>query len=89
MAPPLENGWWINGFFTVHNFVAFYFFSLPHKKKTKQHQKMINALEKGDSIKTIGGGFGKITGVKDDRVVVQIMKMLRLVAKEAVRTKVD
>ena len=38
---------------------------------------MINALEKGDSVKTIGGVFGKITGVKDDRVVVQIAEMLR------------
>ena len=51
---------------------------------------MINALEKGDSVKTIGGVFGKITGVKDDRVVVQIAENVKVeVAKEAVSAKVD
>ena len=62
----------------------------PQRKKQKQHQKMINALEKGDNVKTIGGVFGKVTGVKDDRVVVQIAENVKVeVAKEAVSEKVD
>ena len=39
---------------------------------------MINALEKGDNVKTIGGVFGKVTGVKDDRVVVQIAENVKV-----------
>ena len=60
-------------------FVAFYFLLIaPQRKKQKQHQKMINALEKGDNVKTIGGVFGKVTGVKDDRVVVQIAENVKV-----------
>ncbi|MEC7802355.1 MAG: preprotein translocase subunit YajC [Verrucomicrobiota bacterium] len=90
--PPGESGGGLMGFLPmILIFVAFYFLLIaPQRKKQKQHQKMINALEKGDSIKTIGGVFGKITGVKDDRVVVQIAENVKVeVAKEAVSAKVD
>ena len=72
-------------------FVAFYFLLIaPQRKKQKQHQKMINALEKGDNVKTIGGVFGKVTGVEDDRVVVQIAENVKVeVAKDAVSAKVE
>ena len=72
-------------------FVAFYFLLIaPQRKKQKQHQKMINALEKGDNVKTIGGVFGTVTGVKVDRVIVRIAENVKVeVAKDAVSAKVD
>ena len=72
-------------------FVAFYFLLIaPQRKKQKQHQKMINALEKGDNVKTIGGVFGTVTGVKVDRVIVKIAENVKVeVAKDAVSAKVD
>ena len=72
-------------------FVAFYFLLIaPQRKKQKQHQKMISALEKGDNVKTIGGMFGTVTGVKDDRVVVKIAENVKVeVAKDAVSAKVE
>ena len=94
MAPPPgeSGGAGLMGFLPmILIFVAFYFLLIaPQRKKQKQHQKMINALEKGDNVKTIGGVFGKITGVKDDRVVVQIAENVKVeVAKDAVSAKVE
>ena len=56
MAPPRGiRRWRTYGFFTHDSyFVAFYFLLIaPQRKKQKQHQKMINALEKGDNVKTM------------------------------------
>ena len=52
---------------------GFYFlFIAPQRKKQKEHEKMIAALQSGDEIVTTGGIFGVITNVKDDRFVVRI-----------------
>ena len=54
-----SGGGGIMGFYDSY-FCCFLFFLIaPQRKKQKQHQKMINALEKGDNVKTIGGVFGK------------------------------
>ncbi len=54
-------------------FAAMYFFMIaPQRKKQKEHEKMLAALESGDEIITNGGIFGVITNVKDDRFVVRI-----------------
>ena len=51
--------------------LAFYFLILaPQNKKRKEHQKMVDALEKGARVKTIGGLLGTVTGVKEDCFVV-------------------
>ena len=71
-------------------FVAFWFLLIaPQRKKQKEHAKMLQALEKGTKIKTIGGVYGTITGVKDDRFVLRIAENVKIeVAKEAVAEKV-
>src|SRR5882672_11049373 len=52
---------------------GFYFlFIAPQRKKQKEHEKMLAALQSGDEIVTNGGIFGVITNVKDDRFVVRI-----------------
>ncbi len=54
-------------------FAAMYFFMIaPQRKKQKEHEKMLKALESGDEIVTTGGIFGVITNVKEDRFVVRI-----------------
>tara|TARA_B100000902_G_scaffold327144_1_gene322555 strand:+ start:316 stop:642 length:327 start_codon:yes stop_codon:yes gene_type:complete len=72
-------------------FVAFWFLLIaPQRKKQKQHAKMLQALEKGAKVKTIGGVFGTITGVKDDRFVLRISENVKIeVAKEAVASKIE
>lgn len=44
----------------------------PQRKKQKQHEKMLAALQSGDEIISTGGIYGVITNVKDDRFVVRI-----------------
>src|SRR3954466_4217007 len=54
-------------------FGAMYFFMIaPQRKKQKEHEKMLAALQSGDEIVTTGGIYGTITNVKDDRFVVRI-----------------
>ena len=47
----------------------FYFLLIrPQKKKDKQFKDMLSALEIGDKIVTIGGFYGKVTKIKDDKI---------------------
>jgi preprotein translocase subunit YajC len=72
-------------------FVAFYFLLIaPQRKKQKKHEKMIQSLEKGAKIKTVGGMFGTITGVKDDCFVIRIAENVKVeISKEAISAKID
>ena len=72
-------------------FVAFWFLLIaPQRKKQKQQAKMLQALEKGAKVKTIGGVFGTVTGVKDDRFVLRVSENVKIeVAKEAVASKIE
>ena len=72
-------------------FVAFYFLLIaPQRKKQKQHDKMVKALEKGAKVKTVGGIFVTVTGVKDDRLVVSISDNVKVeVSKDAIAAKLD
>ena len=64
---------WVQILPMVLLFGAMYFFLIaPQRKKQKEHEKMLAALESGDEIITNGGIFGVITNVKDDRFVVRI-----------------
>ena len=54
-------------------FGAMYFLLIaPQRKKQKEHEKMMSALQVGDEIITTGGIYGTITAVKDDRFVVRV-----------------
>jgi preprotein translocase subunit YajC len=44
----------------------------PQRKKQKELQKTIDALQTGDEVITTGGIYGEITNRKDDRFVVRI-----------------
>ena len=48
-------------------FAIMYFLLIrPQQKKVKEHQKMVEALRRGDHVVTAGGLLGKVTKVKDD-----------------------
>lgn len=48
-------------------FAIMYFLLIrPQQKKIKEHQKMVQALRRGDQIVTQGGLIGKVSKVKDD-----------------------
>ncbi len=60
-------------------FGAMYFFMIaPQRKKQKEHEKMLAALQSGDEVVTTGGIYGTITNVKDDRFVIRVSDTTKL-----------
>lgn len=57
----------------VFIFVIFYFLLIrPQQRRMKEHRAMIDAVKKGDEVVTGGGLIGKVTGVKDSEVEVEL-----------------
>ena len=51
-------------------FAIFYFLLIrPQQQRAKQHQAMVNAVRRGDSVVTAGGVVGRVVKVKDDREI--------------------
>ena len=51
-------------------FAIFYFLLIrPQQQRAKQHQAMVNAVRRGDSVVTAGGLVGRVVKVKDDREI--------------------
>ena len=52
-------------------FVAmFYFFGIrPMRQREKTHDRMVMELEKGDTVITAGGMYGKVDTIYEDSVV--------------------
>jgi preprotein translocase subunit YajC len=60
-------------------FAIFYFLVLrPQSRKAKDHQKMLGELKKGEDVVTQGGIIGKITGMTDSELTIQVQEGVRL-----------
>ena len=65
-------------------FVIFYFLLIrPQQKKTKEHRQMVSSLKKGDRIVTSGGLHGRITGLSDTTLTVEIADKVRVKVSRA------
>jgi preprotein translocase subunit YajC len=54
-------------------FLIFYLlFIRPQNKKLKEHQAMVDALAKGDEVVTNGGVLGKVVGLHDGFVSIEV-----------------
>ncbi|MBE7048385.1 MAG: preprotein translocase subunit YajC [Ruminococcaceae bacterium] len=52
--------------------VVFYFILIrPQRKRDKENKEMLSNLKVGDEITTIGGIVGKITKIKDDKIMIE------------------
>ena len=53
--------------------IAIFYFLLirPQKKRQKQQQNMLDAMQVGDKIVTIGGIMGTVYKIKEDTVTVE------------------
>lgn len=67
-------------------FAIFYFLMIrPESKRRKERQQMIEALKRGDRIVTIGGLYGEIQDVHEDKMVIKIAENVKVeIAKTAV-----
>ena len=44
---------------------------LPQRKREKKMREMINSLKEGNNVVTIGGIFGKIVSMNDDKLQIE------------------
>lgn len=44
---------------------------LPQKRRDKKAKEMLNALQVGNNVVTIGGVSGKVINIKDDEVTIE------------------
>jgi len=50
----------------------------PQQKKQKEHREMLSNLKKGDMVVTSGGIYGRITGVTDTVLTLEIADKVRV-----------
>ena len=54
-------------------FAIFYFLLIrPQQKKQKEHRKFLEALKKGDEVITSGGIIGRISGLSENIVTLEV-----------------
>ena len=54
-------------------FAMFYFVMIrPQRKRQKEHQEMMQGLQKGDRVITAGGIYGTIDSISEDTVVIKV-----------------
>lgn len=71
-AQPVPAGGGIEMIITTVLMIAVFYFLIirPQKKRQRQLQNMIDAMQKGDEIVTIGGIMGKVFDIRQDCVII-------------------
>jgi preprotein translocase subunit YajC len=69
-----------NPLFLMIAMLAIFYFLLirPQQKKQKEHKAMLTNLQKGDVIFTAGGIHGKITGLTDTTITLEVADRVRI-----------
>jgi len=71
-------------------FVAIFYFTLilPQKRRQKRHSKLLESLEVGDKVVTMGGIFGTIKKVFENKILITVAPSVDIeIAKNAVGRK--
>lgn len=59
--------------FLVLIFALFYFVMIrPQRRRQKEHQDLMEGLQKGDRVITAGGLYGTIESISEDTVVIKV-----------------
>jgi preprotein translocase subunit YajC len=69
--------------------IIFYFLLIrPQQQRQKSQQELWNSLKKGDQVVTAGGIHGTVVQVKDNEVVLEVAKDVRMTfSKTAIASK--
>jgi preprotein translocase subunit YajC len=61
-------------------FAIFYFLLIrPQQQRQKQHQAMVSAVRRGDTVVTAGGLVGRVAKVKDDgEIMVEVAENVQV-----------
>jgi preprotein translocase subunit YajC len=78
-VPGRSGGGMVQILFIVMLFAVFYFLLIrPQQKRAKEHREMLSSLKRGDEIITNGGMLGRITGLTDRYLTVEVAEKIRL-----------
>ena len=67
------NSIWVMLAFFVVIIALFYFVMVrPQQKRQKDHQAMMEELQRGDKVVTAGGIYGTIESISEDSVVIKV-----------------
>lgn len=58
------------GFFGLIFLIMYLLLIRPQRKKQKEHQELLNSLQKGDKVVTSSGMFGVVFAIDDKRNIV-------------------
>lgn len=58
--------------------VFFFLIILPQSRKAKKHAQFVNSLQKGDEVVTQSGIYGKIHGLAEKVVTLEVAPQVRL-----------
>lgn len=82
MAPPSgsEGGNPLTAFLPLIIIFAIFYFLLirPQQKRAKDHRNFLDSLSRGDEVVTTGGLIGKITGLTDDVVTLEVADKVKV-----------
>jgi len=60
-------------------FIVFYFLLIrPQQKKAKDHREMLSKIKKGDAVVTSGGIHGRIVGLTEGIVTLEVADKVRI-----------
>lgn len=85
-APNPQGNGWMTMVMLVLIFVVMWLFMIrPQRKQQKELQEFRNSLKKGDKIVTAGGIYGTVVEVKENNLLVEIDKDVKIrIAKSSV-----
>jgi preprotein translocase subunit YajC len=66
--------------------LIFYFIVfLPNKKRQRALQETLDNLKNGDKVKTSGGIYGVVAGIKEDRLLLKVADQVKIeISKNAI-----
>ena len=76
---PDQGGWWNLLLMVGIIFAIMYFLVIrPQNKQRAERERFLSALKVGDKVVTGGGVLGKITGVQENTITVEISDRVRV-----------
>lgn len=64
--------------FIILLFVFYFFILRPQSKKARSHQQFLSEMKRGDSVMTTSGILGRIEGITDKFVTLEVADGVRL-----------
>lgn len=63
---------------------------LPQQRRVRAHRELIASLKSGDKVVTIGGLYGMVKSVTEDKINVEIAKGVEVtLARQAISAKIE